>query len=41
MALQINDVLTKHGFITQVIAYVKDKGSNISTMTTLTFMVSG
>jgi hypothetical protein len=41
MALQVNDVLAKHGFITWVIAYVKDEGGNLSTMTTtLTSMVS-
>jgi hypothetical protein len=34
-------VLAKHGLITQVIAYVKDKRSNFSTMTTaLISMVS-
>jgi hypothetical protein len=33
MALQVHDVLAKHGLITQVIAYVKNKGSNLSTMT--------
>jgi hypothetical protein len=41
MALQVNDVLAKHGFITQVIAFVKDEGGNLSTMTiALAFMVS-
>jgi len=40
MALQVIDVLAKHGFITQVIAYVKYEGGNISTMTiTLISMV--
>jgi hypothetical protein len=33
MALQVNDVLTKHGLNARVLAYVKDEGSNLSTMT--------
>ncbi len=34
-------MLAKHGFITWVIAYVKDEGGNVSTMTiALTSMVS-
>jgi hypothetical protein len=33
MALQVNEVLTKHGLNVQVIAYVKDKGGDLSTMT--------
>jgi hypothetical protein len=41
MALQVNDVLVKHWFITWVIAYVKDEGGNLSTTTiVLTSMVS-
>ncbi len=41
MALQVNEVLEKHGFNAQVIAYVKNEGGNISTMTqALTFVVS-
>jgi acetoacetate decarboxylase len=32
--LQVNDILGKQRFITQVIAYVKYKGSNSSSMTT-------
>jgi hypothetical protein len=41
MALQVNEVLTKHGFNVQVIAYVKDEGGNLSTKTTvLMFVVS-
>lgn len=33
MALQVNEVLAKHGLKVLVIAYVKNKGGNISTMT--------
>ncbi len=33
MALQVNEMLTKHGFNVQVIAYVKDKGGDLLTMT--------
>jgi hypothetical protein len=33
MALQVNDVLAKYGFNTQIIAYVKDERDNINTMT--------
>jgi hypothetical protein len=33
MALQVNEVLTKHGLNVQVIAYVKDKRGDLSTMT--------
>ncbi len=41
MALQVNDVLAKYGFNTQIIAYVKDERGNINTMTNaLTFIVS-
>ncbi len=41
MDLQVNEVLTKHGFNAQVITYVKDEGGNLSTMTTtLTSVVS-
>jgi hypothetical protein len=33
-------MLTKHGLITQVITYVKDKGDNLLTMTiVLTYVV--
>jgi hypothetical protein len=39
MALQVNEMLAKHGLNAWVIAYVKDKGSNISTTTIiLTFL---
>jgi hypothetical protein len=41
MVLQVNEVLAKHGLNVRVIAYVKDEGGNLSTMTTtLTFVVS-
>jgi len=33
MALQVNDVLAKHGLNACVLAYVKDERSNLSTMT--------
>jgi len=33
MALQVNDVLAKHGLNACVLAYVKNEGSNLSTMT--------
>jgi hypothetical protein len=33
MGLQVNEMLTKHGFNVEVIAYFKDEGNNISTMT--------
>ncbi len=40
MALQVNEMLAKHGLNACVITYVKDEGSNISTMTiVLTFVV--
>jgi hypothetical protein len=40
MAIQVNDVLAKHGLNTHVLAYVKDEGNNLATMTsTLTFVV--
>ncbi len=40
MAIQVNDVLAKHGLNTHVFAYVKNEGSNFATMTsTLTFVV--
>jgi hypothetical protein len=32
MALQVNEILVKHGFNAWVIAYVKDEGNNLSTM---------
>jgi hypothetical protein len=32
MALQMNDVLAKHGLNVHVCAYVKNEGNNISTM---------
>jgi hypothetical protein len=41
MALQVNEILVKHGLNACVIAYVKNKGDNISTMTqALTSIVS-
>jgi hypothetical protein len=41
LALQVSEVLKKHGHNVQVIAYVKNEGGNISTMTqALTFVVS-
>jgi hypothetical protein len=37
----MNDVLAKHKFNAHVLAYVKDEGSNFSTITfALTFVVS-
>jgi hypothetical protein len=40
MALQVNDVLAKYGFNVRIIAYVKDEGGNLNTMTNaLTFIV--
>jgi hypothetical protein len=33
MALQVNDVLAKHGLDAHVLAYVKNEGSNLSIMT--------
>jgi hypothetical protein len=33
MALQVNEVLTKHGLNVRGIAYIKDKRGNLSTMT--------
>jgi hypothetical protein len=40
MALQVNEMLAKHGLNACVTTYVKDEGSNISTMTiVLTFVV--
>jgi hypothetical protein len=35
MALQVNELLTKHGLNFQVIIYVKDEGDRFSTMTIL------
>jgi len=32
MGLQVNEMLAKHGFNVEVIAYFKDEGNNISTM---------
>jgi len=41
MDLQVNEVLTKHGFNAQVITYVKDEGGNLSTKTNvLTTIIS-
>jgi len=41
MALQLIEVLAKHGFNVGVIVYVKDEGGNFSTMiNTLVFVVS-
>jgi len=41
MAIQVNEVLVAYGFNTKILAYVKDEGNNLSTMTTaLTFIVS-
>ncbi len=41
MALQVNDVLARHELNVHVFTYVKDKGSNLSTMSSsLTFVVS-
>jgi len=34
MALQVNEILAKHGSMLRFIAYVKDERNNISTMTT-------
>jgi hypothetical protein len=40
MALQVSDVFVKYGFNAQIIAYVKDEGGNLNTMTNaLTFVV--
>ncbi len=33
MGLQVNEMLAIHGFNVEVIAYFKDEGNNISTMT--------
>lgn len=35
MALQVNELLTKHGLNFQVIVFVKDEGDHFSTMTIL------
>jgi hypothetical protein len=35
MALQVNELLTKHELNSQVIIYVKDEGNHFSTMTIL------
>jgi len=41
MALQVNDVFAKYGLNARIIAYVKDEGGNLNTMTNaLTFDVS-
>jgi hypothetical protein len=41
MAIQVNDVLAKHGLNTHVFAYVKNERNNLATMTfVLTFVVS-
>ncbi len=39
MVLQVNDVLAKHGLNAQVLAYVKDKGRNFSTMIIISTLV--
>ncbi len=40
MAIQVNEVLTTYGFNVKILAYVKDEGNNLSTMTTtLIFIV--
>jgi hypothetical protein len=41
MAIQVNDVLTKHGLNTHVFSYVKNERKNLATTTfVLTFVVS-
>jgi hypothetical protein len=41
MTLQVNDVLAQYGLNIQIIAYVKDEGGNLNTMTNaLTFVAS-
>jgi len=41
MAIQVNEVLTSYGLNVKIMAYVKDEGNNINTMTSaLTFVVS-
>jgi hypothetical protein len=41
MAIQVNEVSVAYGFNTKILAYVKDEGNNLSTMTiSLTFIVS-
>jgi hypothetical protein len=40
MALQVNNIITKHGLNIYVLGYVKDERSNLSTMiSTLTYVV--
>jgi hypothetical protein len=40
MALQVNNIIAKHGLNTHVLGYVKDEGSNLSTMIyALTYVV--
>jgi hypothetical protein len=40
MALQVDDNIAKHGLNTHVLGYVKDEGSNLSTMiSALTYVV--
>jgi hypothetical protein len=39
MVLQVNDVLAKHGLNAQVLAYVKDKGRNFSTIIIISTLV--
>jgi hypothetical protein len=34
MAIQVNEVLATYGFNVKILAYVKDEGNNLSTMTT-------
>ncbi len=41
MALQVNDVLARHELNVHILTYVKDEGSNLSTMTSsLNFVMS-
>jgi len=40
MAIQVNEVLTTYGLNVNILTYVKDEGSNLSTMiSVLTFVV--
>jgi len=41
MAIQVNEMLITYGLNVKMLAYVKDEGNNLSTMTSaLTFVVS-
>jgi UDP-glucose 6-dehydrogenase len=41
MVIHVNDVLVKHGSSTHILAYVKNEGNNLATMTfALTYVVS-